>query len=109
MSRLRRDVSSQKSRFTKTQRILIVALSSAFVLSGVAFSTSAALRAKLSLAKVAKPEIVQQPQAPKSARMGTDLQRVLNAGKTERSLSLAPPVAPTVTATKTDSLFADAD
>jgi hypothetical protein len=109
MSRPRRVVSSQKSRFTKTQRILTVTLISAFVLSGVALSSSAALRAKLGLAKASKAEIVPQPQAQKSVRMGTNPFRFLNAGKAERALSPTAPVAPTVTATKSDSLFADAD
>ncbi|HEX3084302.1 MAG TPA: Ig-like domain-containing protein, partial [Pyrinomonadaceae bacterium] len=67
------------------------------------------MRAKLGLVKAEKPAMVPQPQAQKSVRMGTDLQRVLNAGKAARALSPAAPVAPTVTATKTDSLFADAD
>lgn len=109
MSRLRSAVSAQKSRFTKTQRLLIITLSLGLVLSGVAFSTSAALRAKLGLAKASKPAMAQQPQAQQSVRMGADLQRVLNAGKAARALSPAAPVAPTVTATKADSLFADAD
>ena len=109
MSRLRPDVSAQKSRLTKTQRILIITLSLGLVLSGVGLSTSAALRAKLGLAKASKPEIGQQPQTPNSARRGADRLRFLNAGKASRTFSLAAPVAPTVTATKTDSLFADAD
>src|SRR5882724_2164487 len=108
MSRLRADVSSQKSLFTKTQRTLIILIASAFILSGVALSSSAALRAKLGLAKASKREIVQQPQA-RSVSMGTDSRRPAGNGKAERALSVTPPVAPTVTATKTDSLFADAD
>src|SRR5215831_6332066 len=109
MSRLHPDVSAPKSRFT-TQRLLIVVISSALVLSGVALSTSAALRAKLGLAKVTRPEVVQQQsQARKDARMGKGLLRVAGIEKNERTFSLTAPVAPTVTATKTDSLFADAD
>ena len=108
MSRLRADVSSQKSLFTKTQRTLIILIASAFILSGVALSSSAALRAKLGLAKASKREIVQQPQA-RSVSMGTDSRRPAGNGKAERALSVTPPVAPTVTATKTDSLFTDVD
>ena len=108
MFRPRPSVSAQTSRFT-TQRILIVLLSSAFVLSGVALSTSAALRAKLGLVKAIKPESVQQPQSRKSTQVGTGLLRFAGIEKTERAFSVTAPVAPTVTATKTDSLFADAD
>jgi hypothetical protein len=84
-------------------------LSSAFVLSGVALSTSAALRAKLGLVKAIKPESVQQPQARKGTQVGTGLLRFAGIEKTERAFSVTAPMAPTVTATKTDSLFADAD
>jgi hypothetical protein len=105
-----RPVSTQKSRLTKTQRILIATLSSVFILSGVAFSTSAALRAKLGLARGSKPAILQEPQAPpKRVRLETNLLRFAGIEKRERAFSLTAPVAPTVTATKTDSLFTDVD
>jgi hypothetical protein len=112
MSRLRPDVSSL-SRLTKTHRLLIVTLISVFVLSGLALSTSAALRAKLGLAKASRPEVVQQPQVKnrtrKETRMGNGLLRFAGIDHTERTVGLPPPLAPTVTATKVDSLFADAD
>src|SRR4029079_3512122 len=107
---LRPDVSALKSRFTTTQRILIVTLISLLVLSGVALSTSAALRAKLGLAKASKAETAQQPQvAPRDKRVGADLVRLAGPGSRERAFRAMAPMATTVSATKTDSVFADAD
>ncbi|PYK09428.1 MAG: hypothetical protein DME65_11995, partial [Verrucomicrobia bacterium] len=110
MSRPRAAVSSRKSRLTKTQRISIVALISLLVLSGVALSSSAALRAKLGLAKAGKAaEIVQPFQARKNTGPGANLLRFAGIEKTARTVNPSAPLVPTVTASKTDSLFADAD
>src|SRR5262245_12225968 len=110
MSRPRPDLSSHKSR--RTKRILIITLGSALALGGVAFSTSASLGAKLGWENGSKPEIVHQPQARNSARNG-DLLRFAGIAKPARTSSATSPapaaMAPTVTATKTDSLFADGD
>src|SRR5215813_4380822 len=109
MSRLRPDVSLAKSRITKTQRILVITIASAFVLSVVALSTSAALREKLGLSVSRKPATLHQAQVRRFARKTTDLLRFAGIENNERSFRLTAPLAPTVTATKTDSLFADGD
>jgi hypothetical protein len=109
MFRVRPSVSSsQPSKLFRTERILLVAICAVFVLSYVALSSSAALRTKLGLATNSKSEI-QQPAAPQTLHAGNELMRVSGFERRERAFSLAAPVAPTVTATKTDSLFADAD
>jgi uncharacterized repeat protein (TIGR01451 family) len=93
-----------KSRFTKTQRLLLITLSLVLV-HGVGLRFAAT--EQLGLTKVASRS---QSSSPRNRRRrGTDPLRFLRAGKAERVFSPAAPVAPTVTATKTDSLFTDVD
>ncbi|MEK6335643.1 MAG: Calx-beta domain-containing protein [Acidobacteriota bacterium] len=85
---------------------MIIAIVSALTMGGFALSQSAALRERLGLSE-GKPAPVQQPPSPAAAPRKVDSPRVVGANSApSRFLS---PVAPTVTATKSDSLFTDVD
>lgn len=111
MSRsFRRNVPLSTSKLTPTQRYLIIALASAVVLGGVAVSQSAALRERLGISAASKPLPTQQPSSPAAVRNNVDLLRMAGVKRASRQPSnLAIPLAPTVSATKTDSLFTDVD
>lgn len=106
----RRNLSLSTSTLTRTQRFLTITLASVLAVSGVAVSQSAALREKLGLSAVSKPTPAQQPSLPTATRNNVDLLRVagLKSGPGQH-FSLLSPVAPTVSATKADSLFTDVD
>ena len=110
MSRSRRNVSISTSTLTKTQRFLIITMVSVLAAGGVAVSQSAALRESLGFSAATKASPTQQPPLPAAARNKVAL---LGMGGAKRASSppsnLAIPLAPTVSATKTDSLFTDVD
>jgi hypothetical protein len=116
MSRLaRRNVPATTFTITRTQRIAIIALGIVLALSGVALSTSAALREKLGLSARSKTAPVEQsslsPAARKmAARDKADLLRFMGVSKAPgRTVNPSAPAVPTVSATKTDSLAIDND
>ena len=111
----RRTVSAPTSTITRTQRIAIITLGIVLALSGVALSTSAALREKLGISTRSKTAPVQQsslsPAARKTAgRTKADLLRFMGVSNAPgRAVSPSAPAATTVSATKTDSLAIDND
>ncbi|HXM50552.1 MAG TPA: Ig-like domain-containing protein, partial [Pyrinomonadaceae bacterium] len=111
MSRsVRRNVPSTTSTLTRVQRILIVTLGFGLALSGVALSKSVALREKLGLSAGSTPAPVQQPPSPAALHKEVNLLRRLGVSRTPKEhFNLLSPVAPSVSATKTDSLFTDVD
>ena len=116
MSRLaHRNVPTTTSTITRTQRIAIITLAIVLALSGVALSTSAALREKLGLSIRSKAAPVEQsslsPAARKlAARNKGDLLRFMGVNNAPgRTVSPSAPAATTVSASKTDSLAIDND
>ena len=111
MSRsVRRNVPSTTSTLTRVQRILIITLGFGLALSGVALSKSVALREKLGLSAGSTPAPVQQPPSPAAVHNEVNLLRRLGVSRTPKEhFSLLGPVAPSVSATKIDSLFTDVD
>lgn len=103
--------SMTKSPFTRTQRVLMITLVFVMALSGVAISKSPTLREKLGLSAAAKPAVKQQQHtSPATAARRIDLLRMVGVNRTAgHPASLATPLAPTVSATKTDALFTDVD
>jgi hypothetical protein len=105
----RRTVPAPTSTITRTQRIAIITLGIVLALSGVALSTSAALREKLGISTRSKTAPVQQsslsPAARKTAgRTKADLLRFMGVSSAPgRAVSPSAPAATTVSATKTDS------
>jgi hypothetical protein len=94
----------------RTQRFLIITLASVLAVSGIAVSQSAALREKLGLSAASKPSPAQQPAPPTAARNNVDLLRIAGVKNGPgQHFSLISPLAPTVSATKADSLFTDVD
>src|SRR6266478_411042 len=111
MSRsVRCNVPSTTSTLTRVQRILIITLGFGLALSGVALSKSVALREKLGLSAGSTPAPVQQPPSPAAVHNEVNLLRRLGVSRTPKEhFSLLSPVAPSVSATKTDALFTDVD
>jgi hypothetical protein len=72
-----------------------------------------ALRDWLGFAAGSKPALMQQPPLPTAGRQKVDLLRVLNLNRNPGQLFSLPsalvPLAPSVSATKTDALFTDVD
>ncbi len=106
----RRNVPATTFTFFRTRRFLILTLVSVVALSGLAISQSAALREKLRLSAASKPAPGPQLPLPAAARNRVDLLRVMGVKRAPgQPFSFLPPAAPTVSATKTDSLFNDVD
>jgi hypothetical protein len=79
-------------------------------LGGVALSTSAALRETLGFAAAPHPSIERQSTLPATARRRSGLKMLGSLSRASNELStLAAPLATSVSATKTDSLFTDVD
>ncbi len=115
MSRLaRRSFSTFAFTFYRTQRTAIISLGFVLALSGVALSTSAALRERLGLSLRSKPVTAEQSPSPvarqRTVRNKIDLLRLMGVNRAPgQPFSFIPPVAPTVSATKTDTLVIDND
>ena len=106
----RRNVSLSTSTLTRTQRYLIIAFVSVLASGGLAVSQSAALRERLGFSFGSKASPTQQPPLPAAARNNVDLPRLAGVKRgPAQHFSLLSPVAPSVSATKTDSLFTDVD
>ncbi len=104
------------SSFTSIQRVLIITSIFVLALSGVAVTKSLGLGEKLRLfagaeANSAESSIVKA-SAPKTAarEKQIDLLRMVGVNRSRgHSFNVFAPLAPTVTATKTDALFTDVD
>lgn len=103
--RVRHNAPETASTFTTTKRVLVIALGFLLAASVVAVSRSSALRGKLKLSGD-KPS----PEQPSlSANTGKEMARLKHSNRVPGPLSLISPVAPTVSATKSDALFTDVD
>jgi len=108
MSRpMRRTFSTKVSKFRTIKLTLVILLGSAFAVSGVALSQSAALRERLGLSAPPAPAVERGP-SPLLGKKKINLLKMAGFDRTT-SLVAATPIAPTVTATKTDTLFTDVD
>jgi hypothetical protein len=107
------------SSFTSTQRVLIIASICVLALSGVAVTKSLGLGEKLRLlggarasSTSAAPSFAKSENAKPVARdhQKIDLLRLAGISRAPlHSFNVFSPLAPTVTATKTDALFTDVD
>ena len=98
------------STFSRTQRILFITFAFVLALGGVALSKSPALRATLGLSPAPKPVVRQQTPLQAAANRRIDLLRMVGVNRaSSQPLSLASPLAPSVSATKSDALFTDVD
>ena len=115
MSRLAPKTPTSTSAFTRARRIVIISLGFVLALSGIALSTSAALREKLGLSTRSKTAPVEQSSLSPAARKmdahtKADLLRFMGLNNAPaRTVSPSAPAATTVSATKTDSLAIDND
>jgi hypothetical protein len=107
----RHNVHSNTSAFTSTKRILVITLGFILALGAVGLSKSVALRERLGLAGASKPAAtVKHATLPVAPTRKVDLLRMVGVNRASRQPShLASPFAPTVSATKTDSLLIDND
>jgi len=106
----RRSLRTTISRFTRTQRFLIITFGFVLGLGGVAISKSPALRETLEFSAASKPSVRQQSPLPGAASRRIDLLRMAGINPAlGQPLSLASLLAPTVSATKSDALFTDVD
>lgn len=103
---IRRTVAASSS----IQRFLIFTFAFVLALGGVALSKSPALRQRLGLSPAPKAAVAQQPQLQTTAGQKIDLLRMVGINRAAtQPLRLVSPLAPTVSATKTDALFIDVD
>lgn len=109
MSRFPRRNVPTTSTVTRTQRVLIITLGVGLALSGVVLSKSVTLREKLGLSAGSKPAELQQPPKPAAPRNEANFLHRISANPTAGQFSLVSPLAPTVSATKADSLLTDVD
>ena len=108
--RPRLNISTTISASTRTQRFLIITFGFVLALGGVAISKSPALRETLGFSAAPKPFVRQQAPLRENSSRKIDLLRILGVNRAfGQPLSLASPLVPTVSATKTDALFTDVD
>jgi hypothetical protein len=107
-----RDSSTPKgiATFTRNRRFALITFAFVLSLGSVAISKSPAIRERLGISSAPKPAIIRQTPPKGAANMKIDLLRTFGRLSASRQpLSLASPFAPTVSATKSDSLFTDVD
>ncbi|HSS21263.1 MAG TPA: Calx-beta domain-containing protein [Pyrinomonadaceae bacterium] len=97
------------SAFTRTPRFMLITFGFVLALGGVAISQSPNLRERLGLIAASKPAVSQPPALQEGANKRIDLLKMAGINRATPQPSLFSPLAPIVSATKSDSLFTDVD
>jgi Bacterial Ig domain/Calx-beta domain len=105
----RAGISTTISTVTRTQRFLIITFGFVLVLGGVALSKSPAVRERLGLSPAPKPSVSRQTTLSAPASKRFDLLRTLSVNGSSRQPTSLALLVPSVSATKSDSLFTDVD